>query len=50
MDYKSKVKELIEYPREANWYEFKCTITDRSGMILLHKSEKGHKLTLFSQK
>lgn len=23
MDYKSKVKELIEYPREANWYEFK---------------------------
>lgn len=21
MDYKSKVKELIEYPREANWYE-----------------------------
>lgn len=28
----------------------KCTITDRSGMILLHKSEKGHKLTLFSQK
>lgn len=23
MDYKNKVKELIEYPREANWYEFK---------------------------
>lgn len=23
MDYKSKVKELIEYPRESNWYEFK---------------------------
>ncbi len=25
MDYKSKVKELIEYPREANWYELRPT-------------------------
>ena len=28
----------------------KCTITTEGSMIFLHKSEKGHKLTLFSQK
>ena len=28
----------------------KCTITTEGSMIFLHKSEKGHKLTLFLQK
>ena len=28
----------------------KCTITTEGSMIFLHKSEKGHKLTPFSQK
>lgn len=32
MDYKSKVKELIEYPREANWYEFKTNWYEPSGI------------------
>lgn len=32
MDYKSKVKELIEYPREANWYEFKTNWYEPAGI------------------
>lgn len=33
MDYKSKVKELIEYPREANWYEFKTNWYEPAEMV-----------------